>query len=204
MSTATKKKTVTGIRYTDAQKKEVVDYVASYNAANGRGGQSKAAEKFKISQLTVSAWLKAAGTSAKASSNKAPKAAKAPKASPAPKATKIGNNKPGTRYTPEQKQEVVNFAVAYNAEHGRGGQTKAASHFKISPLTVFAWLKAAGIRKPSKKGGRKIVTHTSKISISGDFDSKLSSLVGLRKQIASAEAELAKLVAKFDAIKGSL
>ena len=215
MSTATKKKTVKGIRYTSDQKKEVVDFVINYNAANGRGGQSKAAEKFKISQLTVASWLSAAGTSAKTTPKKAgkgakaPKAAKAAKAAKAPKAervtaTKIGGNKPGTRYSAEQKQEVVDYAVAYNAANGRGGQSKAAAHYNISPLTVFAWLKAAGISKPSKKGGRKLVTRSSKVAVSGDFDSKLSSLVALRKQIAQTEAELAKLVSQFNNLKSSL
>jgi hypothetical protein len=69
---------------------------------------------------------------------------------------------------------------------------------------VFAWLKAAGISKPSKKGGRKLVTRTSKVAVSGDFDSKLSSLVALRKQIAQTEAELAKLVSQFNNLKSSL
>jgi hypothetical protein len=35
--------------------------VASYNLANGRGGQSTAAAKFGISPLTVMTWLKASG-----------------------------------------------------------------------------------------------------------------------------------------------
>ncbi len=90
MSTTTKNKSLKGVRYTDAQKKEVVDFALSYNAANGRGGQSKAAEKFKISQITIASWLKAAGASAPkaASEEKAPKAAKAAKAPKAAKAAK--------------------------------------------------------------------------------------------------------------------
>ena len=64
MSTTAKKSAVKGVRYTPAQKKEVVDFATSYNVANGRGGQSKAAEKFNISQLTISSWLKSAGAAA--------------------------------------------------------------------------------------------------------------------------------------------
>ncbi len=141
MSTSVKKKTAKGIRYTDAQKKEVVDFAASYNTANGRGGQSKAADKFGISPLTVSAWLAASG---------APKALKkAPKASKATKTS--GDSRAGTRYTAEQKQEVVDFVASYNVANGRGGQSTASAKFGISPLTVMAWLKASGTPKPGKK-----------------------------------------------------
>lgn len=202
----TAKKGERGVRYTDAQKKEIVDFVVEYNATNGRGGQSTAAEKFLISPLTVAAWLKAAGVGK--SSKKKGKAAKASKAkAQVPKtAPKLGKNKPGTRYTAEQKQEVVDFATSYNAANkGRGGQTKAAAHFQISPLTVVAWMKAAGVRPSSKKGGaRKIVTRLGKATISGDFDSKMSALMGLRKQIGRAEADLAQLLSKFEALKASL
>ena len=198
MST-TVKKGERGIRYTDDQKKEIVDFVVEYNATNGRGGQSTAAEKFQISPLTVAAWLKAAGVRKSKSKSKAK--SQAPK-----KAPKLGKNKPGTRYTAEQKQEVVDFATSYNAANkGRGGQTKAAAHFQISPLTVVAWMKAAGVRPGSKKdGGRKIVTRLGKATISGDFDSKMSALMGLRKQIGRAEADLAQLLSKFEALKASL
>lgn len=202
MST-TAKKGERGIRYTDAQKKEIVDFVVEYNATNGRGGQSTAAEKFQISPLTVAAWLKAAGVRKSKSKSKSKSKAKsqAPKTAP-----KLGKNKPGTRYTAEQKQEVVDFATSYNAANkGRGGQTKAAAHFQISPLTVVAWMKAAGVRPGSKKdGGRKIVTRLGKATISGDFDSKMSALMGLRKQIGRAEADLAQLLSKFEALKASL
>jgi transposase-like protein len=63
MSKSTKKNIVRGKRYTPDEKSEVVAYVAEYNAANGRGGQSSAAVKFGISQLTIAAWLKNAGMS---------------------------------------------------------------------------------------------------------------------------------------------
>ena len=59
MSSKQKKSTARGVRYTDAQKKEIVSFVVNYNKANGRGGQNQAATKFKISPLTIAAWLKA-------------------------------------------------------------------------------------------------------------------------------------------------
>jgi transposase-like protein len=61
MSTSTKKNVVRGKRYTSEEKNKVVSFVADYNAKNGRGGQSAAAKKFGISQLTIATWLKNAG-----------------------------------------------------------------------------------------------------------------------------------------------
>jgi len=63
MSTSKKKDTVRGKRYSPEEKNKVVSFVADYNASNGRGGQSSAAAKFGISQLTIATWLKNAGVS---------------------------------------------------------------------------------------------------------------------------------------------
>jgi transposase-like protein len=67
MSTSTKKDIVRGKRYTAEEKSKIVAFVESHNAANGRGGQSAAAKKFGVSQLTVSGWLKGSGSSARGS-----------------------------------------------------------------------------------------------------------------------------------------
>lgn len=67
MSTSNKKDIVRGKRYTAEEKSKIVSFVESHNAANGRGGQSAAAKKFGVSQLTVSSWLKGAGVSASSS-----------------------------------------------------------------------------------------------------------------------------------------
>jgi transposase-like protein len=61
MSTSTKKDIVRGKRYTAEEKSKIVSFVESHNATNGRGGQSVAAKKFGVSQLTISSWLKGAG-----------------------------------------------------------------------------------------------------------------------------------------------
>lgn len=66
MSTSNKKNIVRGKRYTPEEKSKVVSYVTEYNAKNGRGGQSNAASKFGISQLTIASWLKSAGLSGRA------------------------------------------------------------------------------------------------------------------------------------------
>ncbi|NJM37561.1 MAG: hypothetical protein HC845_06705 [Akkermansiaceae bacterium] len=198
MSTSTKKPTK-GIRYSDAQKKEIIDFVIAYNSENGRGGQSQAAEKFNISPITLAAWQKAAGISA-------PKKSKAPKKTKSAKASKVGR---ASRYSEEQKQEVIDFAVAYNEANGRGGQSKAATKFKISPITVMAWLKAAGV-KSSDKGSKAKVSKVAKApkaaksAKGGNLDAKLSALLALSKQIAKTESELAQLNAKFRTLKASL
>ncbi len=212
MSTSAKKKTAKGIRYTDAQKQEVVDFATSYNATNSRGGQSKAAEKFGISPLTVAAWLAASG--APKASKKAPKGAKAPKAVKSAKAK--SDSRVGTRYTPEQKQEVTDFVASYNEANGRGGQSQAAAKFGISPLTVMAWLKASGAPKAGKKikdakapkAGKaakvsKAAAQSSGATGSG-FSAKLSALDGLYRQIQKAESDLADLNAKFVSLKASI
>lgn len=142
MSTKIKKAPPTGIRYSAAKKKEVVDFVKKYNSANGRGGQSAASRKFKVTPLTISTWLSSAGV--KTPKKKAAKVLKTTK-------PRKGASKKGVRYSTEKKQEVVAFVAAYNAKNGRGGQNQAAKKFKLSVLTVSAWLKAAGAKKPAKK-----------------------------------------------------
>jgi transposase-like protein len=206
MST-TKKKAVQGIRYTDAQKKEVVDFVTSYNKANGRGGQSQAATKFKMSQITVASWLKGAGTTKGAKVEKAEKAttvAKPVKATSAKQAAiKVGA---GTRYTPEQKAEVLAFVASHNAANGRGGQSTAAAKFNISPLTVMAWLKKSGAPKASKAVKSVAATTVSKApapAVQGSIDGKLSSLLSVIAEISKTEVELAHLKAKAASIQAS-
>lgn len=61
MTTLTKKNIVRGKRYTAEEKSKIVSFVESHNTANGRGGQSVAAKKYGVSQLTISGWLKRSG-----------------------------------------------------------------------------------------------------------------------------------------------
>lgn len=228
------------IRYTDAQKKEVVDFVVNHNAANKSGGQSTAVIKFKISPITIASWLKAAGVSApkvKAKAKKASKAKKAaqPKATPKVEAppsipekavaslptkdvatsstkaapTKATPNKANVviRYTPQQKAEVLAFVASYNAANGRGGQSTAATKFNISPITVMAWIKAAGAPKAETKAETKDVkpAATAKTPVnSNGINAKLTALLALSNQITKAETELAKLNAKFSSLKATL
>ena len=174
MSTKTKKSgkaSATGVRYSDAQKKEIVDFVIKYNEANGRGGQSAASAKYKITPLTISGWLKSGGVkapkakkAAKAANKASAKVAKKAEKKATKKAAKGGKVSTRVRYPQEFKKEVVDFVEAYNAANGRGGQNQAAKNFKISVLTVSAWLKAAGSKKPSRTKTSKKAAKAPKVS----------------------------------------
>jgi transposase-like protein len=186
MSTKNKKASSTGVRYSDAQKKEVVSFVEQYNSANGRGGQSAAAAKFKVTPLTISAWIKAlgkpAGKAKKAA--KAVKAAKPAKAAKVAKAAKAGKSKKGVRYTTEQKQEVVNFVADYNDANGRGGQSQAAKKYNLSVLTVSAWLKALGGKKKGAKAAKPVAVKAAKVAKGGKGLSELEALkAAIRKLV---------------------
>jgi hypothetical protein len=55
-------KVTRGKRYTSAEKAEILTFVDQHNAENkGRGGAATASRKFKVSQLTISNWLRDAG-----------------------------------------------------------------------------------------------------------------------------------------------
>lgn len=56
------KKSARGVRYSDKQKAEIIDFVNQVNNEKGRGGQAAASKKFKISPLTISSWLKKSGS----------------------------------------------------------------------------------------------------------------------------------------------
>lgn len=161
MSTKKKQAPPTGIRYSAAQKQEVVDFVKQHNSAKGRGGQSAAAKKFKVTPLTIAAWLKSAGVKTPVKKER-----RIVKPATSLKGRK-GSSKKGVRYSPEKKKEVVDFVVAYNEKNGRGGQNQAAKKFKLSVLTVSAWLKASGARKPAagivkKQAAKKVSAKAAK------------------------------------------
>lgn len=186
MSTKSKRKSPTGVRYSDEQKNEVVNFVIDYNTTHGRGGQSVASKKFKVTPLTVAAWIKASG-------NKA--AAKPGKKTQAPKAVSPTTSKKGVRYSPEYKQEVVDFVEAYNASNGRGGQSHAAKKYNLSVLTVSSWLKSTGAKGSSK---------SSKSGSSTALNAKFASLIEVSDQLRQAERDTEKLRAKYDALRASI
>ena len=208
MSSKSKKSKSVGVRYTPEQNKEIVDFVQQYNEAKGRGGQSAAVSKFKVSPITIGAWLKAAGVSKKkgkpAKAAKASKPAKVKKkaAKKAKSGAKNGSKGAGKRYSATEKQEVVNFVNAYNASNGRGGQSEAARKFNISILTVSAWLKKSGNKVA--KGGKAVASSKASAKVSSALTSKVASLLQMSDRIVKAENELAKLRAGFESMKASI
>ena len=72
------------VRYDQKTKDEVVAFIQEFNKKNGRGGQSAAVKKYKVTALTISKWLKKAGVKTGGKKRKvkavAPKAAAKPKA----------------------------------------------------------------------------------------------------------------------------
>lgn len=48
-----------GRRYTNKEKAEIIAFVDKVNSEKGRGGQSAASKKYKISPLTISSWIRA-------------------------------------------------------------------------------------------------------------------------------------------------
>ncbi len=57
----TKPKGAQGKRYTAEQKAEITKFIKQFNARKKRGGMKAAAEKYGVSAVTLSAWMKKAG-----------------------------------------------------------------------------------------------------------------------------------------------
>ncbi len=186
-----KKKSFTGVRYTKDKKLEVVNYIDDYNAKYGRGGQSAAAKKFKITPLTVAKWNKEFTEEEKV----AAKSSSGKKSRPTPKAKAFGSGKRGTRYSTEQKGQVVDYVNDYNAKHGRGGQSQAAKKFGLSVLTVSAWLKSPYITGSAEASASKMPK---------SMNAKMAALIEVSEKLRKSEIETARLRAKYDAIRSSI
>lgn len=48
-------------RYSEEQRKEILNFITNYNAENRRGGQSAATKKYGVTALTLAAWAKKSG-----------------------------------------------------------------------------------------------------------------------------------------------
>ena len=91
---AAKKSGTKAIRYTDAKKRQVLDFVDKTNAKKGRGGIAAAEKKYNISRLTIYRWKNAleGGTTGVSSGGKR-SAKKATKKKAAKKAGKKATRK---------------------------------------------------------------------------------------------------------------
>ena len=100
----------------------------------------------------------------------------------------------GRRYTAAEKAEILAFVDKVNAEKGRGGQSAASKKFKISQLTISAWIRSGASGSATLKEG----------SASGPIGKKLAKLQSLHDEITKREKELAKLRATFQSLKLAL
>lgn len=115
------------------------------------------------------------------------------------KATKT--NARGTRYTPKQKAEILDFVNQVNEEKGRGGAAAAARKFGISQITIGIWVKKSGKPSVSKKSAAKGATRGRPKAVGNDVASKLRRLADLHEEISAAEAGLKSLKAEYAALK---
>ncbi|MBK1834797.1 helix-turn-helix domain-containing protein [Roseibacillus ishigakijimensis] len=108
----------------------------------------------------------------------------------------------GKRYTAAEKQEVLDYVAAVDADKGRGGVAAAARHFGITPLTITAWKKRAaaggapGIpaaATPTKGGSKGATAQSRTLHRLAEI---LDEIEGAKAKIASLEKEYAKLKKK--------
>jgi transposase-like protein len=208
----------TGKRYSAQEKQEIIDSVHRHNSEHGRGGATAAAAKHGVSTLTISNWMKAAGASATPRKKKESKSKTSAASNEDKSSGNISGGVSGRRYTPEEKNEVIDFVHQFNSENGRGGATAAANKYGVSMLTISNWMKAAGSpAKPGRKvkgaksSGRSAnpqkATKTTASTGDSDFSGRVSvlnRLAALDRQIASTRKELEVLEAEFQKAKASL
>ena len=105
----------------------------------------------------------------------------------------------GSRYTPEKKQEILDFVAAYNAANGRGGQSKAVEKYKLSAITCASWLKAAGMKngkgaaKQSKAVKPAKAVKAAKPAVAAAPSGLAAKVAALLVQVRNLEAQIAKL-----------
>ena len=172
---ATTKDAKKGKRYTPQEKEEILAFVAEVNSKNKRGGQKIAAEKFNISPLTISNWLKAT---------------KKKVATKEPAEAKVVAKK-----TAKKKAAKKKAAKKKAAKRGRPAKKKAAKRGRPAKK------KAAKRGRPAKK---KAAKRGRPAAVLGGFPAKLRKLADHNDAIAKAEAGLAKLKAEFIKLKASL
>ena len=55
------------------------------------------------------------------------------------------------RYTPEEKQSVLDFIAERKTQNKRGAQKEAAERFGISTVTISSWMKATKAKRPQAR-----------------------------------------------------
>ena len=104
---------------------------------------------------------------------------------------KAVNQAKGKRYTAAEKSKVIAMVEKVNAEKGRGGITAASGKFGVTPLTISAWMRNAGL---ATRGGGKMQGGP-------EVFPRLAELHGL---IVQAEDDLSALKREYAALKRKL
>ena len=101
------------------------------------------------------------------------------------------NQAKGKRYSASEKAAILSMVEQVNAEKGRGGITAASKKFGVTPLTISAWMRNAGI---ATRGGAKMNADPE------DF----RRLAELHELIVQAEENLSALKREYAALKRKL
>ena len=138
----------TGKRYSPEERRAIVEYVQSI----GRGGGRAAAEKFDVSALSVSRFLKEA---------KGMVVSRKPKLSGGSlKAQKLAARPghKGNRYSSEQKQIMADYVRSV----GKGGIIAAAKKFGVSKRSITRFVNESAGKKSVEKERRVVQVSSSK------------------------------------------
>ena len=92
------------------------------------------------------------------------------------------------RYTPEEKQSVLDFIAERKTQNKRGAQKEAAERFGISTVTISSWMKASKAKRGRKPGTKNTTApKTQPLAAAQPADLRR------RKESADLKAQTAKL-----------
>lgn len=92
------------------------------------------------------------------------------------------------RYTPEEKQSVLDFIAERKTQNKRGAQKEAAERFGISTVTISSWMKAT-----KAKPGTKNTAAPKAQPLAAAQPADLRRLAAVLEEIADLEAQTTKL-----------
>lgn len=96
------------------------------------------------------------------------------------------------RYTPEEKQSVLDFIAERKTQNKRGAQKEAAEHFGISTVTISSWMKATKVKRGRKPGTKNTAAPKAQ-PLAAAQPADLRRLAAVLEEIADLEAQTAKL-----------
>lgn len=96
------------------------------------------------------------------------------------------------RYTPEEKQAVLDFIAERKTQNKRGAQKEAAAQFGISTVTISSWMKASKVKR-GRKPGTKNTPAPKSLPLAAAQPADLRRLAAVLEEIAELEAQTTKL-----------